>query len=125
MSPFDHVGLPVAGLSFHREPLPTSGRELMMEVSAEQTGAGNHASLGRNGKPVFRTGDGAPPLQGRPRVYFKAACREPMDAFHARALATGKDAAAPNHYDALVLAPAGRDIEAIRHAPEQACSTRY
>jgi catechol 2,3-dioxygenase-like lactoylglutathione lyase family enzyme len=126
----DHIGLAVADLSrskaFFAEALAPLSVAVLMELSAEQTGAHAHAGFGRDGKPFFWIGDGRAPT-ATAHVAFTAASRSEVDAFYEAALgAGGTDNGAPgvrayyhpNYYGAFVLDPDGNNIEAVCHKPE-------
>lgn len=125
----DHLGFAVADLSrakaFYLSALKPLGVGLIMEVSAEQTGAGAHAGFGAGKKAFFWIGDGAKP-KGGVHVAFTAQTRAEVDAFHRAAIAAGgKDNGAPgprphyheHYYGAFVLDPDGNNIEAVCHKP--------
>ncbi len=125
----DHIGLPVADFaasrSFYSKALAPLGISLQMEVTAEETGSHAHAGFGRDGKPAFWIGSGAPLSPGL-HVAFTAPDRASVDAFHAAALAAGaRDNGAPglrphyhpHYYAAFVLDPDGHNIEAVCHRP--------
>lgn len=131
MSLIDHVGLPVSDYTrsraFYQAVLITLDCTLLMEITAQQTGSGNHAGFGRESKPAFWIGDGTAPLRGRLHVCFSAQNRAQVDLFHARALALGAQDNGgpglcphyhPHYYGAFVLDPDGHNIEAVCHAPE-------
>ena len=125
----DHVGFSVSDFSrakaFYEAALKPLGLSLLMEVTAEETGADAHAGFGAGGKPFFwiGTGDGA---KGGTHVAFTAATRAEVDAFHRAALAAGgRDNGPPGlrphyhqtYYAAFVLDPDGDNVEAVCHAP--------
>jgi len=125
----DHVGVSVADFErskdFYRRALAPLGLQLLMEVTAAETGAGAHAGFGAAGKAFFWIGTGERP-KGGVHVAFTAATREEVDAFHRAALATGGvDNGGPglrphyhaNYYGAFALDPDGNNIEAVCHAP--------
>lgn len=125
----DHTGFAVANLrrstAFYATALRPLGIELLMELTAQQTGAGAHAGFGVAGKPFFWIGDRGSPSAGI-HVAFTAENRAQVDAFHRAALeAGGKDNGAPgirphyhaNYYGAFVLDPDGNNIEAVCHKP--------
>jgi catechol 2,3-dioxygenase-like lactoylglutathione lyase family enzyme len=98
----DHIGMPVSDIArataFYLKALAPLGISIVMEVSAEETGAGAAVGFGSDGKPIFWIGE-APGLVGghgppglRPH-------------YHA------------NYYGAFVLDPDGNNIEAVCHAP--------
>lgn len=125
----DHIGLPVADIArsraFYEAALAPLGYGVVMEVSAEETGAAAHVGFGLPGKPDFWITSGGP-LGGRLHVAFAAADRPTVDAFHAAALAAGgRDNGAPglrphyhpNYWGAFVFDPDGHNIEAVCHRP--------
>ena len=126
----DHVGFPVADYArskaFYAKALAPLGFSLVMEVSAEGTGAACHAGFGAAGKPQFWIASGAR-VRGRVHVAFAAKNRAAVDAFHRAALAAGgRDNGPPglrthyhaDYYGAFVLDPDGHNIEAVCHRPE-------
>ncbi len=126
---FDHVGFPVSDLkkskAFYTAALRPLGIELLMEVTAEQTGAGAHAGFGVAPKPFFWIGDHGAPQSGT-HVAFTAESRAQVVQFHQAALeAGGRDNGKPglrphyhdNYYGAFVLDPDGNNIEAVCHKP--------
>lgn len=111
--------------SFYAAALQPLGIELLMEVTAEQTGAGAHAGFGVAGKPFFWIGDHGSPLSGV-HIAFTAENRDQVDAFYRAAVkAGGRDNGGPglrphyhaNYYGAFVLDPDGNNIEAVCHRP--------
>lgn len=127
----DHVGLQVSGYErsreFYRKVLAPLGAELVMEVTAEQTGDGAHAGFGNDGRPTFWIGTSQQAHgNGTVHVAFAAPDRAAVTAFHRAALeAGGTDNGAPglrphyhpNYYGAFVLDPDGHNIEAVCHTP--------
>lgn len=127
----DHVGLQVSGYErsreFYRQVLAPLGGALVMEVTAEQTGDGDHAGFGIDGRPTFWIGTSQHDHSVGPvHIAFSAANRAAVDAFHKAALAAGaKDNGAPglrphyhqHYYGAFVLDPDGHNIEAVCHQP--------
>ena len=127
----DHIGFGVSNFlnskKFYAAALEPLGVGLVMEVTAEQTGASAHAGFGENGKPYFWIGDGEGTLRGRMHVAFAARTRKQVDAFHRAAIAAGgRDNGRPglrphyhaHYYGAFVFDPDGHNIEAVCHAPE-------
>jgi catechol 2,3-dioxygenase-like lactoylglutathione lyase family enzyme len=129
----DHVGLQVSGYErsreFYRKVLAPLGGELVMEVTAEQTGDGAHAGFGMNGRPTFWIGTSqqANHPTGAVHVAFTAPNRSAVMAFHRAAIEAGaKDNGAPglrphyhaHYYGAFVLDPDGHNVEAVCHSPE-------
>jgi catechol 2,3-dioxygenase-like lactoylglutathione lyase family enzyme len=128
----DHVGLQVSGYErsreFYRKVLATLGIELVMEITAEQTGDGWHAGFGVQGRPTFwiDTSQHAH-AGGGVHVAFTAPDRATVMTFYRAALEAGAtDNGAPglrphyhpNYYGAFVLDPDGHNIEAVCHLPE-------
>jgi catechol 2,3-dioxygenase-like lactoylglutathione lyase family enzyme len=124
----DHIGLAVSDMNrsraFYAAALKPLGIGLVMEVTAEETGAEAHAGFGA-GNPCFWIGTGAK-AKGGTHVAFTAPTRAAVDAFHRAALeAGGRDNGAPglrphyhpNYYGAFVLDPDGNNVEAVCHAP--------
>jgi catechol 2,3-dioxygenase-like lactoylglutathione lyase family enzyme len=110
--------------AFYAAALAPLGIELLMEVTAEQTGGAAHAGFGSGGKPFFWVGDGDAPA-GPVHVALRAETRSEVEAFHRAALAVGgRDNGAPglrphyhpNYYGAFVLDPDGNNIEAVCHS---------
>ena len=131
MSPFDHIGLRCVdlarSLAFYRAALAALGLDIVMEVSAEQTGDRRHIGFGRDGKPSVWLSDGAAGNAGELHLAFVAADRAQVDAFHRAGLAAGgRDNGAPglrphyhpNYYGAFVFDLDGNNIEAVCHAPQ-------
>jgi catechol 2,3-dioxygenase-like lactoylglutathione lyase family enzyme len=125
----DHTGFAVSDLknsiAFYAAALRPLGIALVMEVAAEQTGAGAHAGFGVGDKPFFWIGDHGRACTGV-HVAFAAATRAQVDAFHRAALEAGGDDNGPpglrphyhqNYYGAFVLDPDGNNIEAVCHKP--------
>ena len=133
----DHIGLTVRDLeasrAFYDAAFAPLGIEVVMSVTAEETGSYGHLGYGpgadsrdiQAGKPSFWIGGGET-LTGPMHVAFVAATRAQVDAFHAAALAAGgvdngppgvRPHYHPNYYGAFVLDPDGRNIEAVCHAP--------
>ena len=107
--------------------MPPIGVGVLMEVSAEETGAGAHAGFGANDKAFFWIGTGAKP-KGGPHVAFAVETRAEVDAFHRAAIsAGGRDNGAPglrpeyhpHYYGAFVFDPDGNNIEAVCHRPSE------
>ena len=103
------------------------GLGLVMEVTAEETGADAHAGFGYDDKPFFWIGTGERP-RGGTHVAFAAETRAEVEAFYSAALtAGGRDNGAPglrphyhpNYYGAFVFDPDGNNIEAVCHRPER------
>jgi len=127
----DHVGLRVSGYErsreFYRKVLAPLGGELVMEVTAEQTGDGAHAGFGTEGRPTFWIGTSQQVhANGAVHVAFTAPDRAAVMAFHRAAIeAGGTDNGAPglrphyhpNYYGAFVLDPDGHNVEAVCHSP--------
>jgi len=125
----DHIGLTVTDFkrakAFFDAALAPLGINVVMSVSAAETGSDPHVGYGSGDKPYFWIGTGGP-ATGRLHAAFAAKDRASVDAFYAAALAAGgRDNGAPgirahyhpNYYGAFVLDPDGHNIEAVCHAP--------
>ncbi len=128
MSTIDHIGFPVSDFarsrSFYEAALAPLGIKVVMEVTAEETGAAAHCGFGI-AKPEFWITSGQP-LTGVLHVAFTADDRNAVDTFHAAALKAGAtDNGAPglrphyhrDYYAAFVIDPDGHNIEAVCHKP--------
>ena len=126
----DHIGIAVKDMdrakTFYMGALNPLGIGVIMEVTAEQTGADAHAGFGKDGKAFFWIGTGNKP-RGGAHVAFTAQTRAEVDSFYRAALAAGgRDNGAPgrrphyheHYYGAFVLDPDGNNIEAVCHRPE-------
>jgi catechol 2,3-dioxygenase-like lactoylglutathione lyase family enzyme len=126
----DHIGVAVADLNrakaFYMSALQPLGIGVIMEVSAEETGADAHAGFGADDKAFFWIGTGAKP-KGGTHVAFAVGTRAEVDAFYRAAMAAGgRDNGAPglrpeyhpNYYGAFVFDPDGNNIEAVCHRPD-------
>ena len=125
----DHIGLAVSNMerskAFYVDAFRPLGIAIVMEVTAEQTGADAHAGFGKDDKAFFWIGGGAKP-KGGTHVAFTAPTRTDVDAFYHAALAAGgRDNGPPglrphydsNFYGAFVLDPDGNNIEASCRKP--------
>ena len=125
----DHIGVAVADMerakAFYISALEPIGVGVLMEVSAEETGAEAHAGFGAEGKAFFWIGTGLKP-KGGTHVAFTAGTRAEVDAFYRAAIAAGgRDNGAPglrpeyhpHYYGAFVFDPDGNNIEAVCHKP--------
>ena len=133
----DHIGLTVTDLdaskAFYDAAFAPLGIDVVMSVTAEQTGSYGHLGYGpradgrdiQAGKPSFWIGGGEA-LTGPMHVAFEARTRAAVDAFYAAAMAAGgtdngppglRPHYHPNYYGAFVLDPDGRNVEAVCHAP--------
>jgi catechol 2,3-dioxygenase-like lactoylglutathione lyase family enzyme len=125
----DHIGVGVADMdrakAFYISALQPIGISVLMEVSAEQTGADAHAGFGAGGKAFFWIGTGSKP-KGGTHIAFAVETRAEVDAFHRAAIAAGgRDNGAPglrpeyhpHYYGAFVLDPDGNNVEAVCHKP--------
>ena len=125
----DHIGLAVSNMErskpFYIAALKPLGIAVVMEVTAEQTGADAHAGFGKGNKAFFWIGGGAKP-KGGTHVAFTAPTRADVDSFYRAALAAGgRDNGAPglrphyhpDYYGAFVLDPDGNNIEAACRQP--------
>jgi catechol 2,3-dioxygenase-like lactoylglutathione lyase family enzyme len=126
----DHIGLAVKDMdrakAFYVGALKPLGVGVIMEVTAEQTGADAHAGFGKDDKAFFWIGTGNKP-RGGTHVAFTAQTRADVDSFYRAALAAGgQDNGAPgprphyheHYYGAFVLDPDGNNIEAVCHRPD-------
>jgi catechol 2,3-dioxygenase-like lactoylglutathione lyase family enzyme len=125
----DHIGFAVSNMerskTFYADALKPLGIGVLMEVTAEQTGADAHAGFGKNDKAFFWIGTGNKP-RGGAHVAFTAQTRAEVDSFYRAALAAGgRDNGAPgprphyheHYYGAFILDPDGNNIEAVCHRP--------
>ncbi len=125
----DHIGVSVADMSrakaFYLSALKPLGIGVIMEVSAEETGADAHAGFGADKKAFFWIGTGRKP-KGGTHVAFTAQTRAEVDAFYRAAMgAGGRDNGAPgprphyhqHYYGAFVFDPDGNNVEAVCHRP--------
>jgi catechol 2,3-dioxygenase-like lactoylglutathione lyase family enzyme len=125
----DHIGVAVADMerakAFYIGALEPIGVSVLMEVSAEETGAEAHAGFGANDKAFFWIGTGAKP-KGGTHVAFTVGTRAEVDAFYLAAIAAGgRDNGAPglrpeyhpHYYGAFVFDPDGNNVEAVCHKP--------
>jgi catechol 2,3-dioxygenase-like lactoylglutathione lyase family enzyme len=125
----DHIGLRVTDVerarSFYNKALAPLGVTIVMEVSAEETGAGAYLGYGEGMKPYFWLGEDKRATELL-HVAFAADTRTKVDAFYKAAMeAGGRDNGPPgvrtlyhpNYYGAFVLDPDGHNIEAVCHAP--------
>jgi catechol 2,3-dioxygenase-like lactoylglutathione lyase family enzyme len=123
----DHIGVAVADIdrakAFYTRALQPLGICVIMEVSAEETGADAHAGFGGDDKAFFWIGTGAKP-KGGTHVAFAVGTRTEVDAFYSAAMAAGgRDNGAPglrpeyhpSYYGAFVFDPDGNNIEAVCH----------
>lgn len=126
----DHTGITVSDFQrsrqFYSQALAPLGYELLMEVSAAETGSHDAAGFGVPPKPDFWIASGTPNVPPV-HVAFRAASHALVDDFYRAAIAIGgRDNGAPglrlhyhpNYYAAFVLDPDGHNIEAVCHDPE-------
>jgi catechol 2,3-dioxygenase-like lactoylglutathione lyase family enzyme len=126
----DHIGFPVADFArskaFYLRALAPLGYGLVKEVSAAETGSGDHAGFGPKGRPYFWIGTGKP-IRDQVHVAFVAKDRAAVRAFYEAALAAGGTDNGPpgvrpryhaDYYGAFILDPDGQNIEAVCHLPE-------
>jgi len=124
----DHLGIRcgdfAASLAFYRAALAPLGLSVVMEVTAEQSGADAHVGFGSD-RPFFWLSS-APGAGSPVHVAFQADSHDQVDAFHRAALAAGgRDNGAPgprahyhpHYYGGFVLDPDGNNIEAVCHHP--------
>ena len=80
----DHIGLAVSNMerskAFYVDALKPLGIAIVMEVTAEQTGADAHAGFGKDDKAFFWIGGGQKP-KGGTHIAFAAPTRADVDAF--------------------------------------------
>src|ERR1044071_7727767 len=123
----DHTGVSVSDFgkskAFYAAALEPLGYQILMELTADQTGGYEGAGFGEPAKPDFwicKSTPTHPPLH----VAFRAASRAAVDAFYKAAIAAGgRDNGAPglrpdyhaNYYGAFVIDPDGHNIEAVCH----------
>jgi catechol 2,3-dioxygenase-like lactoylglutathione lyase family enzyme len=113
----DHIGFAVSNMerskTFYVDALKPLGIGVVMEVTAEQTGADAHAGFGKDNK-------------GGTHLAFTAPTRADVDSFYRAALAAGgRDNGAPglrphyhpDYYGAFVFDPDGNNIEAACRRP--------
>jgi catechol 2,3-dioxygenase-like lactoylglutathione lyase family enzyme len=125
----DHIGLAVSNMerskAFYVDALKPLGIAIVMEVTAEQTGADAHAGFGKDDKAFFWIGGGAKP-KGGTHVAFTAPTRTDVDAFYHAALAAGgrdngppglRPHYHPDYYGAFVLDLDGNNVEAACRKP--------
>ena len=127
----DHIGFAVADFAkakaFYKKALAPLGIDVVMEVTAEESGGYEGAGFGESGKPYFWIGSGtsAPGSHGV-HIAFVAPDRKTVDAFYKAAIAAGgKDNGAPGvrahyhptYYGAFVRDADGNNIEAVCHKP--------
>ena len=126
----DHISFAVSNMerskTFYVAALKPLGIAVVMEVTAEQTGADAHAGFGKDDKAFFWIGGGVKP-KGGTHVAFTAPTRADVDSFYRAALAAGgRDNGSPglrphyhpDYYGAFVLDPDGNNIEAACRRPE-------
>jgi catechol 2,3-dioxygenase-like lactoylglutathione lyase family enzyme len=125
----DHVGISVSDYhksrAFYTDALIPLGIDVVMQVTAEQTGGYEGAGYGVDQKPSFWIGSGDK-KGGATHVAFTASTRAAVDRCYAAAIAAGgRDNGKPglradyhpNYYAAFVLDPDGNNVEAVCHAP--------
>jgi catechol 2,3-dioxygenase-like lactoylglutathione lyase family enzyme len=125
----DHIGLRVTDIerarAFYNQALAPLGVGIVMEVSAEETGAGAYLGYGEGLKPYFWLGEDKKATELL-HVAFAADTRAKVDAFYKAAMAAGgrdngppgvRTLYHPTYYGAFVLDPDGHNIEAVCHAP--------
>jgi catechol 2,3-dioxygenase-like lactoylglutathione lyase family enzyme len=125
----DHIGFAVSNMerskTFYVDALKPLGIAVVMEVTAEQTGADAHAGFGKGNKAFFWIGGGPKP-KGGTHIAFAAPTRADVDAFYRAALAAGgrdngppglRPHYHPDYYGAFVFDPDGNNIEAACRRP--------
>ena len=123
----DHIGLTVSDFetskAFYVLALAPLGYEVLMEMSAAETGRGGVAGFGVRPKPDFWIAAGQRKVSPV-HIAFRTSRRAMVDAFYQAAIAAGgRDNGAPglrphyhsNYYGAFVLDPDGHNIEAVCH----------
>lgn len=123
----DHTGVIVSdferGKAFYRQTLAAIGYELLMEVTAAQSGSKDFAGFGEQGKPDFWLSGGIP-NQPPMHVAFRVQNRAMVDAFYQAAIAAGATNNGPpglrphyhaHYYGAFVRDADGHNIEAVCH----------
>lgn len=126
----DHLGIPTTDFAksrdFYRRALAAIGFELLMEVSAAQTGTTDQAGFGLAPKPELWIVSGSQTAPTPVHVAFRVESRAQVDAFYAAAMAAGgldngppgiRAHYHPHYYGAFVRDPDGHNIEAVCHAP--------
>lgn len=123
----DHTGVVVSDFErskvFYQTALGAIGYQILMSLSAAQTGHTDVAGFGEPPKPDFWISSGKP---NSPAVHvaFRVPSRSLVDAFYQAAMAAGgRDNGGPgvrahyhpNYYGAFVLDPDGHNIEAVCH----------
>ena len=82
---FDHIGISIADFArsraFYQAALKPLGLSLVMEVTAEETGADAHAGFGVAGKPFFWIGTGTK-SKGGAHIAFAAETRAEVNSFY-------------------------------------------
>ena len=120
---FDHIGFSVSDFAASRAFYAAALAPLDIKVAME---FGEHAGLGRDGRPQFWIGAGDKPQSGL-HLAFVARNREEVRAFYAAALKAGGKGNGepglrpnyhPNYYGAFVIDLNGHNIEAVCHSPE-------
>lgn len=125
----DHIGIDVADYNkskaFYIKALAPLGLEIIMEVTAEQSGSVAFAGMGEKDKAVFWFGEGENDGKST-HIAFAAQDRLAVDAFYKAALeAGGQDNGKPglrphyheHNYGAFIIDPDGNNIEAVCHTP--------
>jgi catechol 2,3-dioxygenase-like lactoylglutathione lyase family enzyme len=126
---FDHVGLSVSNYrksrTFYTDALIPLGVDVVMDITAEETGGYEGTGFGTDKKPWFWIGSGGT-VGGPTHIAFATDSRLAVVRFYAAAIdAGGRDNGAPglrpdyhpNYYAAFVLDPDGNNVEAVCHAP--------
>src|SRR6202161_2484380 len=120
----DHISFAVSNMeqskAFYVAALRPLGIAVVMEGTAEQTGADAHDGFGKDDMAFFWIGEGAKP-KGGTHVAFTAPTRADVDTFYRAALAAGgRDNGSPglrthyhpDYFGGFVLDPDGNNIEA-------------
>src|ERR1700678_1342934 len=125
----DHIGFAVSNMErskpFYGAALKPLGISIVMEVTAEQTGADAHAGFGKDDKAFFGIFAGGE-TEGGTHGALTAPTPADGDSFSRAALAAGgRDNGSPglrhhyhpSHYGAFVLDPDGNNVEAVCRRP--------
>jgi catechol 2,3-dioxygenase-like lactoylglutathione lyase family enzyme len=125
----DHLGVAVADFAaakaFYDKAMAPLGASLLYMVPEEYTGGAKVGGYGRD-RPVFWLDGGKDKAVGHQHVAFTARSRAEVDAFHAAALAAGRNNGQPglrphyhpHSYAAFVFDPDGHNVEAVCPSPE-------
>ena len=124
----DHTGFNCSDLkkskAFYQTALAPLGYQIVIELTAAQTGKGATVGFGTAGKADFWISEGTPQ---KPHVHlaFRASHNDAVDAFYKAALkAGGKDNGKPGprphyhagYYGAFIIDFDGHNVEAVCHS---------